>query len=33
MKLLLAYLKNYWNLVVLTLILATVNQVFSLLDP
>src|SRR5271155_3925235 len=33
MKLLWSYLKNYWNLVVLTLILATINQVFSLLDP
>jgi len=33
MKLLLNYLKGYWPLVVLTLVLATVNQVFSLLDP
>ena len=33
MKLLLNYLKGYWKLVVLTLVLAAVNQVFSLLDP
>ncbi len=33
MKLLLSYLKNYWRLVLLALILATINQVFSLLDP
>jgi ATP-binding cassette subfamily B protein len=33
MKLLYSYLKNYWTLVVLALILATINQVFSLLDP
>lgn len=33
MKLLFSYLKNYWKLIVLALILATVNQVFSLLDP
>ncbi|MFN8392002.1 MAG: ABC transporter ATP-binding protein [Bdellovibrionota bacterium] len=33
MKLLLSYLKNYWHLVALTLVLATINQVFSLLDP
>jgi ATP-binding cassette subfamily B protein len=33
MKLLLNYLKNYKGLVLLALILATVNQVFSLLDP
>jgi ATP-binding cassette subfamily B protein len=33
MKLLLSYLKNYWKLVLLALSLATVNQVFSLLDP
>ena len=33
MKLLYAYLKNYWTLVALALILATINQVFSLLDP
>src|ERR1041385_4235723 len=33
MKLLLTYLKPYWKLVVLALFLATVNQVFSLLDP
>jgi ATP-binding cassette subfamily B protein len=33
MKLLLSYLKNYKGLVLLALVLATVNQVFSLLDP
>ena len=33
MDLLFSYLKNYWKLVVLALVLATINQVFSLLDP
>ena len=33
MKLLSAYLRNYTSLVVLALVLATINQVFSLLDP
>jgi ATP-binding cassette subfamily B protein len=33
MKLLLSYLKPYWRLVLLALLLAAVNQVFSLLDP
>jgi ATP-binding cassette subfamily B protein len=33
LKLLLNYLRDYWKLVVLALILATINQVFSLLDP
>ena len=33
MKLLLSYLRQYWKLVVLALVLATINQVFSLLDP
>lgn len=33
MKLLYSYLKNYWPLVALALLLATINQVFSLLDP
>ena len=33
MKLLVAYLKDYWRLVALALVLATINQVFSLLDP
>src|SRR5436190_12682420 len=33
MKLLYSYLRQYWPLVVLTLVLATINQVFSLLDP
>ena len=33
MKLLYSYLRQYWRLVLLALLLATVNQVFSLLDP
>lgn len=33
MKLLYSYLKQYWPLVILALILAAINQVFSLLDP
>jgi ATP-binding cassette, subfamily B, bacterial len=33
MKLLSRYLSRYWKLVVLALVLATINQVFSLLDP
>src|SRR6202171_458427 len=33
MKLLYAYLRHYTGLIVLALVLATVNQVFSLLDP
>jgi ATP-binding cassette, subfamily B, bacterial len=33
MKLLYAYLRQYWGLVALALVLATINQVFSLLDP
>jgi ATP-binding cassette subfamily B protein len=33
MKLLYSYLKQYWQLVLLALFLAAVNQVFSLLDP
>ena len=33
MKLLLSYLKRYGKLVGLALLLATINQVFSLLDP
>src|ERR1700761_5849647 len=33
MALLLTYLKKHWHLVVLALLLAAVNQVFSLLDP
>ncbi len=33
MKLLYRYLLNYWPMVILALFLATVNQVFSLLDP
>ncbi len=33
MKLLYSYLKQYWKLIALALFLATINQVFSLLDP
>jgi ATP-binding cassette, subfamily B, bacterial len=33
MKLLYSYLKQYWVLVVFALVLAAINQVFSLLDP
>ncbi len=33
MKLLISYLKNYKGLVILALFLASINQVFSLLDP
>ncbi len=33
MKLLFSYLKAYWKLVALALFLASINQVFSLLDP
>ena len=33
MKLLYSYLRRYWGLVALALLLAAVNQVFSLLDP
>jgi ATP-binding cassette subfamily B protein len=33
MKLLYSYLRNYWKLVLLALVLAAINQVFSLLDP
>jgi ATP-binding cassette, subfamily B, bacterial len=33
MKLLYSYLRNYTGLVALALVLATINQVFSLLDP
>jgi ATP-binding cassette subfamily B protein len=33
MKILYSYLKHYWGLLLLALFLATVNQVFSLLDP
>jgi len=33
MKILYSYLRNYWGLLVLALVLAAVNQVFSLLDP
>src|SRR3954451_12821034 len=33
MNLLSAYLRNYRRLITLALVLATINQVFSLLDP
>src|SRR5687768_3933932 len=33
MKLLYSYLRNYWGLIAVALALATINQVFSLLDP
>lgn len=33
MQILYSYLKDYWKVLVLTLVLATINQVFSLLDP
>lgn len=33
MQILYSYLKKYWRLILLALVLATVNQVFSLLDP
>src|SRR6266849_6642578 len=33
MKVLFSYLKQYQGLVVLILVLATINQIFSLLDP
>ena len=33
MKLLYSYLRRYWGLVVLALVLAATNQIFSLLDP
>ena len=33
MNTLFSYLRHYWPLVALSLSLATVNQVFSLLDP
>src|SRR3989338_8687657 len=33
MKIFFSYLKKYWKLCVLTLALASINQIFSLLDP
>ena len=33
MSILLGYLKKYWQLLILALLLAAINQVFSLLDP
>jgi ATP-binding cassette, subfamily B, bacterial len=33
MRLLLTYLRRYWTIVVLALVLAAINQIFSLLDP
>jgi ATP-binding cassette subfamily B protein len=33
MRLLLSYLRRYWRIVALALVLAAINQIFSLLDP
>jgi ATP-binding cassette, subfamily B, bacterial len=33
MKLLYSYLREYWKMVVLILVLASINQIFSLMDP
>jgi ATP-binding cassette, subfamily B, bacterial len=33
MKLLLGYARQYWKIVVIALVLAAINQIFSLLDP
>src|SRR3954447_12850026 len=33
MRLLYSYLRHYWKLVALALVLAAINQIFSLLDP
>ncbi len=33
MKTLYRYLRDYWKLVAVALLLAAINQVFSLLDP
>jgi ATP-binding cassette, subfamily B, bacterial len=33
MKLLLNYLRNYWKIIAVALLLAAINQIFSLLDP
>lgn len=33
MKLLYSYLKQYWKLMLFTLLLASINQVFSMMDP
>ena len=33
MKIFYGYIKKYWKLCALTLVLATINQIFSLLDP
>ena len=33
MKLLLSYLKNYRGFIILALVLAAVNQTFSMMDP
>jgi len=33
MKLLYKYLKFYWVLILVTIFLAAINQIFSLLDP
>ena len=33
MKIFYGYIKKYWKLCLLTLVLASINQIFSLLDP
>src|SRR5215210_3675436 len=33
MKLLYSYLRQYWKLMLFTLLLASINQVFSMMDP
>jgi ATP-binding cassette, subfamily B, bacterial len=33
MRILYSYLRKYWGLIALTLVLAAINQIFSLLDP
>jgi ATP-binding cassette, subfamily B, bacterial len=33
MRLLFSYLRRYWGIVILALVLAAINQIFSLLDP
>ena len=33
MQLLYSYLRHYWGLLALALLLAAINQIFSLLDP
>ncbi len=33
MRILYGYLRNYWKLAAAALVLAAINQIFSLLDP